>query len=187
MSVKKPNDIYEFCDSFKLPYASAKQYFDSAIIHIDFYKDTSYFYEWYTHLDSKDKDTVYNNLAQIYEVTKKQSNDTLSALTAIMPTSYETTDLEEFKDKMTKTADSFKKICVEMETSRKLSIIAEFLSTIDTYKRMIGSMNRQECELNCLKFNSRLDETDNRYSSDIRWSVLVSVLVTCLISTGLIG
>ena len=61
----KPEDFYEFCDSLNQPYARDKQYFDDAIFDVDIYRDREYFYNWYSELDDKSQDLVFNNLSKI--------------------------------------------------------------------------------------------------------------------------
>lgn len=143
----KPKDFYEFCDSLNQPYARAKQYFEDAIFDVDIYKDRTYFYDWYSKLDYKSQDLVFNNLNRIYDVTKEISDrDFKNTKKSLKKHTNELSEIVQNQqvDLLKETISDFKSLSSELEIRYKLSIISELLSTIESYRRVVGAVNKKD-------------------------------------------
>lgn len=78
--MRKPETFDELCESLTKPYSTAKQYFDAVILEFDVYGDSQYFYDWFSDLEEKKQDTVYNNLQRIYSAMNESAKQSISSL-----------------------------------------------------------------------------------------------------------
>lgn len=168
----KPEDFYEFCDSLNQPYARAKQYFDDAIFDVDIYRDREYFYNWYSELDDKSQDLVFNNLSKIYDVTKAISDRGFKSTTnSLKKHTNELSDIaqNQLENLLKETISDFNHLSNELEIKYKLSIISDLLSTIETYRKVIGAVDRKEYSEN--------RENDSKYFKKLILYSMVFVAV----------
>lgn len=179
MSVKKPENFYEFCDSLNKPYALAKQYFDQTILEIDIYNDSQYFYEWFSSLNDKSQDTVYNNLQRLYDVTKETVDYSLAQLKKKIPTKVPSkVSDEEFINIIEKSLTVLKEFSDESIKRSKLSILNQLLATADAFKRTLGAVEVNECDRRCNEHNKRYDEISKSKKTILVISVLTSIIVS---------
>ena len=78
--MRKPETFDELCESLTKPFSTAKQYFDAVILEFDVYGDSQYFYDWFSDLEEKKQDTVYNNLQRIYSAMNESAKQSISSL-----------------------------------------------------------------------------------------------------------
>lgn len=183
MSIKKPNTIYDFCDSLKSPYALAKQYFDDVILEIDVYNDTQYFYEMFAGLDEKQQDTVYNNLQRLYDFTK----DTLDNSLAVWKQKFNI-DFTKIRNEddaircMEICAETFRNMSDEMIKQNKLYALNHLLSTADTYKRASGSVAQSDCNKKCVENDRKYYEQKKRLHKREKTIIILSLISSVVIS-----
>ncbi len=178
MSVKKPENFYEFCESLTRPYSLAKQYFDEVVLEIDVYNDSQYFYDWYSKLDDQSQDTTYNNLQRLYDVTKETTDYSLAQLKKRIPNFDISMNTEEAMKSLEKSLKIFKEFSAESIKRSKLSVLNQLLSQADSYKRIIGSVELNECEKRCNEHNKKHNEIKDRERKILVFSVLVSIIIS---------
>lgn len=185
MPIKKPSNIQEFCETLEKPYSLAKQYFDATVIQIDFYNDSQFFYDRYSELDEKLQDTVYNNLQRLYDITKETSDNSLEKLKNKLTTLTNKTDCyDSTEDLLKKTLDIFDKLSDEYVRNYKLSVLNQFLATADSYKRVSGAVQKQQCNEICFQNTEKHKERQKKEKLILVLSVVFSLILStavCLI------
>lgn len=171
--MKKPENFVEFCDSLRLPYALAKQYFDDCILNVDLYNDMTFFYEYFEDLTPKYQDTVYNNLQRLYDVTKDKADRKVKHLKnkskdLMDPKSklaefYRKDDevFQEMKDYIQECLDAMSGFSDTYTLNYKLSVLNEMLNIADGYRRKMESVDLLLCEEKCSKTNTILEKINS--------------------------
>lgn len=176
--MKKPETFDELCDSLTKPYSAAKQYFDAVILEIDIYGDTQFFYDWFSELEDKKQDTVYNNLTRIYTAKREESKHSVSNLKSKLTLStskLESANSEKIEMYLKTCVDSFNEISDEYINATKLSLVTHLLNTIDSYRRVQGAVDYKECNRRCSESESKQKE--------FKKSILLSVILCLVLSS----
>lgn len=147
------NPFYTFCDRLTQPYALAKQYFDTLVFEIDVYNDSNYFYDFYSKLESKDQDTVYNNMQRLYDATKENTDDKKKEITKAMkviglPKNRIEEEWEKWFKEYFEKLQEFVKL---QEKLHKLEVLSQLLNIADNYKRLRESVDIEACNYRCKK------------------------------------
>lgn len=185
----RPVNFDEFCEQLKLPYSRANQYFKEAVLNMDLYNDSQYFYLWFSNLKSKDQDTVYNNLQRMYdannELSKNKVTDIKKRYTHKMNPAQPPSE-EQIDAFMSSMSDFMDEINKQQILSAKLSTLTHLLSAADNYKRLTGSVEKGYCKQQCNTYNGQRKELLNRDKSvlyvAVLWAVCISVITSCFVT-----
>lgn len=175
--MRKPETFDELCESLTKPYSTAKQYFDIVILEFDVYGDSQYFYDWFSDLEEKKQDTVYNNLQRIYSAMNEGAKQSISSLKVKLVENtkkIDDCDTDKLNTYLENCVEAFNKISDECIISTKLSLIAHLLNTIDSYRRVHGAVDYKECEKRC-------SEHETQYNN-LKKLTMLNVIVCFVIS-----
>lgn len=189
--MKEPENFEDFCESLTCPYSTAKQYFDKIMLKIDVYHDTTYFYEFFANLEDKKKDTVYNNLQRLYDVTKSSHEENEKRIFENFKEIQNSTkynnksdsrfeqDFEDFLKKMGKMFDELK---FETNKGIKITALNQLLLTADNYTRSQNSVLESHCNSKCVDYDTKLNEIKKHQMSFFNLVIIGSALVSVIVS-----
>lgn len=179
--------LHRFCVCLTEPYSTAKQFFEKMVPDLETYEINTYFYSFYSECADEEKDTISNNLNQMFGVYKEKSTEkqaeVLKVNNRIQTTSngYNRNSDEILQKLIQNYSELFKKNSEYFEQCKRENILFLFLSVIERYNQIIRAVEGRELNKRFDTIDNQIDYLKKKNLRILIFSVLLSTLITLVI------
>lgn len=170
--------LHAFCERLTFPYATAKQYFEQMTPNLEMYELSKYFYTFYSELENRKKDTVYNNLLRLYECYTEKVDESRAdcARTSEKIQSSNANEKSGGKENTSFIVDLvsalFTKGNLYFQHAQRQSILVTFLNVADKYNQISEAVQGRMILKKFEEYDSEIRNIKEKTKKD-KWNIIV--------------